>query len=157
MILSYRNIAGEHKYLELTERDIVIGRSTEADIQIEDPRASRRHAQIRYWEGDYVIKDLHSNNGTYVNGRRIDVAVLSVNSRIVVAGHDIRVQSKRMHNKGTSTILREVGEEFKHGKGYGTIMREVVSDLRPRQEVSPSPAEEPAQDKEKEKENEKGE
>jgi hypothetical protein len=50
----------------------ILGRSEGADIRLEDPFASSRHARISR-EGDVlVIEDLDSTNGTYLNGDRLD-------------------------------------------------------------------------------------
>jgi hypothetical protein len=47
--------------------DIVLGRGEQAEIRLEDPFASARHARI-YEQGNImVIEDLHSTNGTYLN------------------------------------------------------------------------------------------
>lgn len=50
---------------------ILIGRSTNADIDIEDDYASSRHARVYNHSGVWVIEDLQSTNGTYVNGHQI--------------------------------------------------------------------------------------
>jgi hypothetical protein len=49
----------------------VIGRSREADIHIEDPNVSRKHAEVRPSGGSWIVRDLGSTNGVKVNGRRI--------------------------------------------------------------------------------------
>ncbi len=49
----------------------VLGRLPHADIGLENPFVSRKHAQIEYSEDDYFIRDLGSKNGTYVNGVRL--------------------------------------------------------------------------------------
>ena len=52
---------------------VVIGRSVDCDVRVFDEAASRRHATIeRAGEGAYVVADLGSTNGTYVNGRRVE-------------------------------------------------------------------------------------
>jgi pSer/pThr/pTyr-binding forkhead associated (FHA) protein len=48
-----------------------IGRSRDNDIRLSDDRASRRHARIDAQQGTFVISDLGSANGTFVNGQRI--------------------------------------------------------------------------------------
>jgi EmrB/QacA subfamily drug resistance transporter len=48
-----------------------IGREPECDLQVLDSEVSRRHAKVTVRDGTAVIDDLHSANGTYVNGERI--------------------------------------------------------------------------------------
>jgi hypothetical protein len=50
----------------------VLGRSRDADIQLDDPNASRPHAEIRPSGGSWIVRDLGSTNGVKVNGRRLD-------------------------------------------------------------------------------------
>jgi pSer/pThr/pTyr-binding forkhead associated (FHA) protein len=53
---------------------INIGRSKENNIVIDNIAISRKHAQIEFKEGTgYVLRDLHSSNGTFLNGVQIDV------------------------------------------------------------------------------------
>ena len=67
---------------------LVIGRGTEADLRINDPGISRRHAQIRVnAAGPQVqidIVDLGSTNGIMVNGQRVQQAALQEGSRIEI-------------------------------------------------------------------------
>jgi hypothetical protein len=49
----------------------VIGRSKDADIVVEDAYASEFHFRIGIQDGEVVVHDLGSTNGTYVNGRRL--------------------------------------------------------------------------------------
>lgn len=48
-----------------------IGRSRENDVVLENLSVSRHHVQIRLFEGNYVLFDMNSSNGTYLNGVRI--------------------------------------------------------------------------------------
>jgi hypothetical protein len=58
--------------LELDVRDVtVLGRSSEADVLLDDPYASEFHMRLVASENGLVLHDLGSTNGTYVNGRRI--------------------------------------------------------------------------------------
>jgi Protein of unknown function (DUF3662)/FHA domain len=50
----------------------ILGRSRDADIQLDDPNASRHHAEIRPSGGSWIVRDLGSTNGVKVNGRRLD-------------------------------------------------------------------------------------
>ncbi len=49
----------------------VLGRSPESDIIILDPYVSARHAEIVLAGAGFILRDLGSANGTYVNGRRL--------------------------------------------------------------------------------------
>jgi len=51
---------------------VVIGRSRECDIVVDDANVSRRHAEIRPRGGAWVLTDLGSTNGTRLRGRRIE-------------------------------------------------------------------------------------
>lgn len=73
----------------LTQSIINIGRRIDNHVVIEDMRVSRSHAQIRAIKGHYVIFDLDSSGGTYVNGVRSDQATLYRGDVITLAGVDI--------------------------------------------------------------------
>jgi len=51
-----------------------LGRSRDADITLDDPNVSRRHAEVRPSGGAWIVRDLGSTNGVKINGRRIDGA-----------------------------------------------------------------------------------
>jgi hypothetical protein len=55
----------------LNAPSVVLGRSSEADILIDDTGVSRRHLEIRTSGGSAVAVDLGSTNGSFVNGQRI--------------------------------------------------------------------------------------
>jgi hypothetical protein len=57
---------------------VVLGKSADADIVLDDPYASDFHLRFGTEEGHIVVSDLGSTNGTYVNGRRISAAPVSL-------------------------------------------------------------------------------
>jgi hypothetical protein len=64
-------LVGAGKRTVLSGSRVVIGRSRECDIQLDDPNVSRRHAEVRR-EGDaWIVADLGSTNGIKINGRRV--------------------------------------------------------------------------------------
>ncbi len=63
-----------------------IGRSSRNDLVIDDLRVSREHAQLRAIHGRYVIFDLDSTGGTFVNGQRVIQSVLYPGDTISLAG-----------------------------------------------------------------------
>ena len=50
---------------------LVLGRSAEADVVLEDPYTSDFHARLVFQAGEVRLQDLGSTNGTYVNGERM--------------------------------------------------------------------------------------
>jgi hypothetical protein len=59
------------KTFSLSKNDVIIGRDINTDIVINSAEVSRRHARLRLEGGGYVIEDLGSTNGTFVNGQRL--------------------------------------------------------------------------------------
>ncbi|HSN69466.1 MAG TPA: FHA domain-containing protein [Thermoanaerobaculia bacterium] len=57
-------------------RAVRIGRDSDNEIVLRDPRVSRHHARIVFEKGFFVIYDLASANGTIVNGKRVSIAPL---------------------------------------------------------------------------------
>jgi hypothetical protein len=74
------------KVFPLKQAVINIGRRMENDLTIDDPRVSRNHAQLRAVNGHFVIFDLNSTGGTYVNSQRSHQSVLYPGDVISLAG-----------------------------------------------------------------------
>ncbi len=76
---AYVEVNGER--LPLAPPGIVVGRGNDADLRVNDPGVSRRHAEIRVSadsDGDRIsVHDLGSTNGILVNGRRVENATLA--------------------------------------------------------------------------------
>ena len=69
----------------LLDTDVTtVGRHPEADIFFDDVTVSRRHAEITRTETSFELVDQRSLNGTYVNGERVDRAVLTNGSEVRV-------------------------------------------------------------------------
>ena len=63
-----------------------IGRRSDNHLIVDDPRISRYHAQVRYVRGRFIIFDLNSTGGTYVNGQRVNQSVLYPGDVISLSG-----------------------------------------------------------------------
>src|SRR6202007_376527 len=62
---------GEQKRLDFDKPEITIGRVQGNDIILPKGNVSKRHSRIVLKDGKFIIVDLKSTNGTYVNGRKI--------------------------------------------------------------------------------------
>jgi pSer/pThr/pTyr-binding forkhead associated (FHA) protein len=72
---------GKH-FIFSADRPTRIGRSADNDIVISDKSVSRYHATISLENGRYVVRDLESQNGTWVSGRRVGSVQLADGDRI---------------------------------------------------------------------------
>jgi hypothetical protein len=79
----------------LDKRRSVLGRSRDADVQIEDPNISRRHAEIVQEGSVYWLVDLGSTNGTEVDGRRVQRARLDDGSRFTLGETTLTFSTER--------------------------------------------------------------
>lgn len=73
---------------QISRPTLVLGRSTEADVRIDDPGVSRKHCEIRVGT-PATIQDLGSTNGIVVDGQHTTRATLRDGSRIVVGSTTI--------------------------------------------------------------------
>jgi hypothetical protein len=63
-----------------------LGRGEECEVQVDDHRASRQHAQLGFKGAVIALRDLGSTNGTYVNGFRIEEVPIAVGSVLRIGG-----------------------------------------------------------------------
>jgi hypothetical protein len=81
-------VIGDERH-ELGDRSVTLGRSRECDVQIMDPNASRRHAEIHAESGVYTVVDLGSTNGIEVDGARVKELKLENGSRFTIGSTEI--------------------------------------------------------------------
>lgn len=68
----------------LQEGDVFIGRHAQCDLVLHDPEVSRRHLKITSEENGWLLDDLGSTNGSFVNGQRITHQMTAPGDRIQV-------------------------------------------------------------------------
>ena len=74
---------------------MVLGRSRTCDLPVASTDASRRHAEILGTGKNFVLRDLNSTNGTFVNGQRIERHELRPGDRIQI-GRTVLLFAEKM-------------------------------------------------------------
>jgi pSer/pThr/pTyr-binding forkhead associated (FHA) protein len=140
-----------HKYF--FDKDILsIGRARDNDIVIENLSVSRNHARVRRQDGKYILTDLNSANGTYVNGVKVTKTEIVDDDVITIGKHKLHFTNKQLSDeqiiadafgadrtmivdKTPSAILivakgKQKDQEFKITKFESTIGRANDNDIR---------------------------
>ena len=81
---------GNETRYELGPGPAVVGRSSEADVQVSEPRASRAHFRVEPTDRGWALRDLDSSNGTSVNGYFVSRVLLSPGDLVEVGGAAFR-------------------------------------------------------------------
>lgn len=98
---------------KLSEGEYVIGRRSDCQIFVPDMRVSRQHARLWKAGEAWTLEDLGSNNGTYINGVKLQTAtalhdsdeILIANNRIRVETHDPSGETSRPPEGNAVTIV----------------------------------------------------
>ncbi|MGD8878263.1 MAG: FHA domain-containing protein, partial [Syntrophobacterales bacterium] len=95
---------------------MIIGRHSTNDIPLPDRTVSKRHAVLGRVRGQAVVKDLGSRNGTFVNGEKVEKAILSCGDRIKVGSvmlrffqEDESATAKDAENSTAPQSVRKLG------------------------------------------------
>ena len=78
--------------LDRAETDrLLIGRHHACDVVVANPTVSRRHAQLTWRDGVWILQDLASKNGTAVNGERVGRTTVQTGDILQVGGQAIQI------------------------------------------------------------------
>ena len=101
------------KAIPLNQAVVTVGRHHDNMVVIDDPRVSRHHMELRAIQGRFVLFDLGSSGGTYINGQRSSQAVVYPGDVISLAGvtlHFVKDLSAPTRNRGNTTFFPGQGE-----------------------------------------------
>jgi pSer/pThr/pTyr-binding forkhead associated (FHA) protein len=86
-----------HRLIELNDRLLKIGRGRQNDIVLEDPEqvVSRFHAELRPHGGGYVLVDLNSQNGTWVNAERVEHIQMRSGVPVEIGPYELVIEETR--------------------------------------------------------------
>src|SRR5215204_3106914 len=84
--------------IPLEREEVILGRALEADVRVNDTKISRKHARINAIADpenertEYVLTDLSSRNGTFLNGQKIRQETLQHGDKIAIGEHILRFE-----------------------------------------------------------------
>lgn len=90
IIISARSAAQVGRMLKLDKGELVMGRAPDTQLQVEDDGISRKHCKIAQApNGHFQLIDLGSTNGTFLNGRKVNVATLEDGDKIQLGANTV--------------------------------------------------------------------
>jgi predicted component of type VI protein secretion system len=109
----------------LEGEQLTIGRDSSNGVAINDAEVSRKHSRLTFQGGKFVIDDLGSTNGTFVNGQRLAGPVVLKAGDVVSLGEQIVLMYDAINSDAGATVA---------------VSRKAVPSAPPVQSYSPPPA-----------------
>lgn len=123
--------------IEVSKVPFTIGRSEDCDYAVASSRVSRAHAEISKAAGAYLLRDLGSTNGTFVNGQKIEQVRLSDGDLVVIADFELtfRTSSGPQSTQKTATQVMRQSDPRGDGESEENVPRDLVQAVRGMQEA----------------------
>jgi pSer/pThr/pTyr-binding forkhead associated (FHA) protein len=104
LVLKYQGVL-LHEY-SLDEGRLTVGRTEGNDVRIDHPPVSSKHARLDFTENGFVLTDLESRNGTFVNGKKVGRVVLVPNDWISVGSHVLIFKDGVVDRRGDTDSIQ---------------------------------------------------
>ena len=109
-------IDGRRETRELTDGTYMIGRGESCRVRLPFPDVSERHAILTVRDGRAILEDLHSANGTFVNGEPVDGAVTLNGGMVIQVGSSmLRVSEDAPESDDAGRETEDAGRETPSG------------------------------------------
>jgi pSer/pThr/pTyr-binding forkhead associated (FHA) protein len=95
---------------DLTKDVIVLGRDVGVDVVLGDSEVSREHARLTRTPGGYVLEDLGSTNGTFVNGQRLMAPRVLNPGDLVGLGETVTLTFDALAPEAAATVARPAAQ-----------------------------------------------
>jgi len=121
------------------EKPIMIGRLTENDIQLDEPDVSRRHAIINIVNQTYVLQDLGSRNGTFVNGHLVKAVELQDGDIVGIGNFLLMFQDGQItpfQSNGMRMDVSNLSKDVDDRRGKRRILDNINLSVLPREFVA---------------------
>ena len=120
-------------------KPVIIGRAPEVDVRLDAPNVSRRHASLRKMGEQYILEDLGSVNGTYVNDQRIQSTGLQ-DGDLIEIGKFLLVfangQVTPYQSNGMRLDVSNLSKDVRSRRGTLRILDNVSLSILPREFVA---------------------
>jgi len=91
----------------LEGEEITIGRAPGCTLQIDSPGVSRQHAHLTFQNNQYLLEDLGSSNGTFVNGERISAPVPLQHGDLLSLGRLVQLEYQKVLPAVSATMIED--------------------------------------------------
>ena len=116
--------AASHKQMALGARPVTIGAHASCDLVVDDPKVSRKHAELAIVDGGIRIKDLGSTNGTWYQGTRVADVVVPPGATIKFGETSVKIAAG-----DAPTLPPSDADHFGAMAGKSVAMRELFAVL----------------------------
>ena len=106
--------ADEGKQFELTQPVHTVGRDSTSSIRLVDTEVSRRHAEFRFVNGAWQVRDVGSANGTFVNGQPATDTPLQPGDRVQIGQSVLVFSPGRVDGRGGSDLAERISLITRH-------------------------------------------
>jgi hypothetical protein len=103
VLSTYLVVDGEVVYEIAPNSVLNIGRLDTNDIVLDDYKVSREHAVLKFSGTEFMLLDLASTQGTYVNGKRIDRCIIDFDDKIQIVNHELSLTREMPEHMGHDT------------------------------------------------------
>ncbi len=93
----------------LQKSDIYIGRDPSNDLVISDAEVSRKHARLVWQSGGYILEDLGSTNGTFVNGQRLLGPHVMRPGEVIQLGENVSIVFEALYDPHATRLSPAAG------------------------------------------------
>jgi Nif-specific regulatory protein len=135
--LTIISIKQKGESFDLNGDKITVGRGSSNDITLKDSSVSREHCLIEKRGGEFFISDLHSLNGTFVNGKRAENTVLKHGNKVDIGDFTFRFQtgeyaetSKQISFDKTEFRIPKNSVRLRAEEVFGAMARDLTAILR---------------------------
>ena len=92
------------KVFLLEPKELLVGRDPACEVGVIDPEVSRKHARLAWQGEDFMLEDLGSTNGTFVNGKRINTPHLLQAGDTVAFGENVAFSYEAVYDPDATMV-----------------------------------------------------